>query len=412
LSLPEAAAFFTGIDWAAETHAVCVLDAAGKIRTQFSIAHSADGFADLLRRLGRLTADRGDVPVAIERPDGRLVDALLEAGHPIVPVSPNAIKTWRDGEVLSGAKSDAGDAAVIAEYLRLRSHRLRPATPYSAQTRALRTVVRTRDDIVALRVAATNQLAALLDSHWPGARAIFADIESPIALDFLTRYPTAAHAAHLGEQRLAAFCVKHGYSGRRTAAELLRRLRYAPAGTTDEALTDAIRDAVLALVTVLKTLGSARKDLDRSVAAHLGEHPDEKIFTSLPRSGQINAAQVLAEWGDSRAAYDSPDAVAALAGLTPVTTQSGKHHAVHFRWACNKRFRVAMTTFADNSRHASPWAASIYSAAIARGHDHPHAIRILARAWTRIIYRCWLDGVPYNPEQHRNAAKIQQPTAA
>jgi transposase len=411
LSLPEAA-FFTGIDWAAETHAVCVLDGAGKIKTQFTIAHSADGFADLLRRLGRLAADRGDVPVAIERPDGRLVDALLEAGHPIVPVSPNAIKTWRDGEVLSGAKSDAGDAAVIAEYLRLRSHRLRPAPPYSAQTRALRTVVRTRDDIVALRVAATNQLAALLDHHWPGAKAIFADIESPIALDFLTRYPTAAHAARLGEQRLAAFCAEHGYSGRRPAAELLRRLRQAPAGTTDEALNDAVRDAVLALVTVLKTLGSARKDLDRSVAVHLGEHPDEKIFTSLPRSGQINAAQVLAEWGDSRAAYDCPDAVAALAGLTPVTTQSGKHHAVHFRWACNKRFRTAMTTFADNSRHASPWAASIYSAAIARGHDHPHAIRILARAWTRVIYRCWLDGVPYDPEQHGNATKLHQRPAA
>jgi transposase len=411
LSLPEAA-FFTGIDWAAETHAVCVLDAAGKIKTQFTIAHSADGFADLLRRLGRLAADRGDVPVAIERPDGRLVDALLEAGHPIIPVSPNAIRAWRDGEVLSGAKSDAGDAAVIAEYLRLRSHRLRPATPYSVHTRALRTVVRTRDDIVALRVAATNQLAALLDSHWPGAKAIFADVESPIALDFLTRYPTAAHAARLGEQRLHAFCVKHGYSGRRPAAELLARLRAAPAGTTDETLTDAIRDAVLALVTVLKTLGSARKDLDRSVAAHLGEHPDEKIFTSLPRSGQINAAQVLAEWGDSRAAYDSPDAVAALAGLAPVTTQSGKHHAVHFRWACNKRFRTAMTTFADNSRHASPWAASIYTAAIARGHDHPHAIRILARAWTRVIYRCWQDGVPYNPEQHGNAIKLTQQPAA
>jgi transposase len=400
LSLPEAV-FFTGIDWAAETHAVCVLDAAGKIKTQFTIAHSADGFADLLRRLGRLAADRGDVPVAIERPDGRLVDALLEAGHPIVPVSPNAIKAWRDGEVLSGAKSDAGDAAVIAEYLRLRSHRLRTAVPYSAQTRALRTVVRTRDDI-----------AALLDHHWPGAKAVFADIESPIALDFLTRYPTAAHAAHPGEQRLAAFCVKHGYSGRRPAAELLARLRAAPAGTTDETLTDAIRDAVLALVTVLKTLGCARKDLDRSVAAHLGEHPDRKIFTSLPRSGQINAAQVLAEWGDSRAAYDSPDAVAALAGLTPVTTQSGKHHAVHFRWACNKRFRVALTTIADNSRHASPWAASVYTAAIARGHDHPHAIRILARAWTRVIYRCWLDGVPYDPEQHGNAIRLNQRQAA
>ena len=130
MSLPECD-FYVGIDWAAQTHAVCVQDAAGKITAQFTIEHTADGFATLLARLGRLASDPMQVSVALERPDGRLVDALLEAGYPVVPVSPNAIKTWRDGEVLSGAKSDAGDAAVIAEYLRLRSHRLRPATlPY------------------------------------------------------------------------------------------------------------------------------------------------------------------------------------------------------------------------------------------------------------------------------------------
>jgi len=132
--LPEAP-FCVGIDWAAESHAVCVLDAYGKITSEFTIVHTADGFADLLRRLGRLGEDRTDVPVGIERPDGRLVDALLEAGHPVVPANPNAIRTWRDGEVLSGAKSDAGDAAVIAGYLRLRAHRVRPATPYTAETK-------------------------------------------------------------------------------------------------------------------------------------------------------------------------------------------------------------------------------------------------------------------------------------
>ena len=403
-ALPEAL-FFTGIDWAAETHAVCVLDAAGKIAAEFAIEHSADGIAVLLRRLARF-GDPGGMPVAIERPNGRLVDLLLEAGHPVVPVKPNAIKAWRDGEVLSGAKSDAGDAAVIAEYLRLRSHRLRVAAPYSDETRALRTVVRTRGDLVEMRVAATNQLSALLDAHWPGARAIFADVESPVSLEFLTRYPTPAAAAHLGEKRMAAFCVKHGYSGRRTAAQLLARLRAAPAGTGLEALTEALRDAVLAAVAVLQALNASVKSLDRSVAAHLGEHPDGAIFTSLPRSGQVSAAQVLAEWGDCRQAYEHPDSVAALAGVTPVTKESGKHRSVHFRWACNKRFRVAVTTFADNSRHASPWAAKIYDDARASGKDHPHAIRILARAWIRVIYRCWLDGVPYDPARHGAARQL------
>ena len=118
---------------------------------------------------------------------------------------------------------------------------------------------------------------------------------------------------------------------------------------------------------------------------------------------------MLAEWGDCRQAYDSPDAIAALAGATPVTNQSGRHRAVHFRWACNKRFRVAITTFADNSRHANPWAAKVYTDARARGHDHPHAIRILARAWIRVIWRCWNDRVAYNPAQHGNAVRLTQP---
>jgi transposase len=410
LELPTAL-FYVGIDWAAETHAVCVMNAEGRIVSEFTIAHSADGIALLIRRLVRI-GEAMDMPIGIERPNGRLVDLLLEAGHPVVPVSPNAIKTWRDGEVLSGAKSDASDAAVIAEYLRLRQHRLRIATPYSSQTRALRTVVRTRDDLVEMRVAATNQLSALLDMHWPGAKAVFADVESPISLAFLTCYPTPVAAERLGEKRMQAFCVKHGYSGRRPATELLRRLRAAPTGTTDPALTEALRDAVHALVGVLTALGTAIKDLDRSTAAHLGEHPDAKIFTSLPRSGQINAAQVLAEWGDCRQAYAGPDSVAALAGVTPVTKESGKHRAVHFRWACNKRFRKAITTFADNSRHASPWAAKIYRDAITAGKDHPHAVRILARAWIRVIWRCWNDKVPYNPALHGAAQHLTPPEAA
>ena len=410
LALPEAL-FFTGIDWAAEAHAVCVMDAGGTVVAGFTIEHSADGIALLIGRLARYGMP-GDMPVAIERPNGRLVDLLLEAGHPVVPVSPNAIKTWREGEVLSGAKSDAGDAAVIAEYLRLRQHRLRTAAPYSDETLALRTVVRSRGDLVEMRVAATNQLSALLEAHWPGAKAIFADVESPVSLEFLTRYPTPAAAAHLGEKRMAAFLVKHGYSGRRTAAELLARLRAAPAGTSRESLTEALRDAVLAAVGVLAALNAAVKNLDRSVAAHLGEHPDGAIFTSLPRSGQVNAAQMLAEWGDCRQAYDGPDSVAALAGVTPVTSQSGKHRAVYFRWACNKRFRAAMTTFADNSRHASPWAAKIYSDARASGKDHPHAIRILARAWIRVIWPCWLHGTPYDPARHGAAVALTKPIAA
>jgi len=404
------ALFFVGIDWAAKTHAVCVLDATGKTVAAFTIEHTAAGFTGLVRRLAKL-GDPAGAPVAIERPDGRLVDALLAAGHPVVPVKPNAIKTWREGEVISGAKSDPGDAHVIAEYLRLRAHHLRPATPLTEHTNALRTVSRTRSELVEARVAAANQLCALLDNLWPGARAVFADAASAISLAFLTRYPSPAHAATLGEKRMAAFLTKHGYPGRRSAAELLARLRTAPAGTTSPTVSEALRDAVTAMVGVLTALNTAIKDLDRSAAAHLHEHPDGAIFTSFPRAGLVNAAQIRAELAE-HSAYTGPEAISALAGLVPVTRASGKHHAVSFRWACNKRLRVAITTFADNSRHASPWAADIYNRARASNKDHPHAVRILARAWVRVIWRCWIDQRPYDPTRHGGAVQLLEPHAA
>ena len=406
---------YVGIDWAADEHAVCIIEADGRVVDRFSIAHSAVGFDRLIGRLAR-RAEPGALPVALERPDGRLVDRLLEAGHPVVPVKTTAIKAWREAEVGSGAKSDPGDAKVIADYLRLREHELRRLRPFSEQTRALRAVVRSRSDLVESRVAAANQLRAALAAGWPGAGELFADVASEIALAFLERYPTATSAARLGEGRMGAFLRKHSYSGRRSPAELLERLRAAPAGLADGPESGARRDVVLAMVRVLRALNHSIKDLDRSVVAHLGEHPDAVVFGSLPRAGRINAAQMLAEWGDCREAYDGPEAVAALSGMAPVTRRSGKYLAVGFRWACNTRFRKAMATFADNSRHASPWAASVYGAAIDRGADHPHAVRILARAWIRVIHRCWLDGVAYDPARHgaarRLAAQEMEPIAA
>jgi transposase len=410
LSLHEAL-FFVGIDWAMAEHAVCVLDQTGRKIAAFTINHTAAGFDRLATRLGTL-APPEQVAVAIERPDGRLVDALLEAGYPVVPVKPNAIKTWREAEVPSGAKSDPGDAHVIADYLRMRIHRLRPATPFSEHTKALRAVVRTRTDLVETRVAATNQLAALLDAHWPGAKTIFANLDSAIALAFLTRYPTAASAARLTEKQLAAFCAKQGYSGKRPATVLLTRLRSAPAGTTDPVACEGVRDAVLAQVGVLTALTTAIKALDRSITEKMDTHPDGDIFRSFPRTGTINAAQILAEWGDAREAFDHPDTIAALAGITPVTKASGKHRSVSFRWACNKRLRVAITTFAANSRFSSTWAAEIYHRARAAGKDHPHATRILARAWVRVMWRCWQNNTPYDPTLHGKARQHTDHQAA
>jgi transposase len=403
--------FFVGLDWAATTHAVCVLDETGAVCWRGTVAHSAAGLAELLQRLRHLGAP-ATLRVALERPSGLVVDTLMEAGIPVVPIHPNVVKATRPRYAAAGGKSDPGDAYLLADLLRTDGHRFRPLHPLADETRALRTLVRGRDDLVAQRVALANQLRALLEGFWPGAAGIFADVDSPIALAFLTRYSTPQSADRLGERRLAQFLRRHAYCGRRSAADLLARLRSAPRGCTGEAESEASGELVHALVAILTPLVAQIQQLSAAITAALDQHPDGPLLQSLPRSGQINAAQILAELGDDRGRFPSPDQLAAEAGVAPVTHASGKHHAVAFRWACNKRLRQALTTFADNSRHASEWAAAVYARARARGCDHPHAIRILARAWVRVIWRCWQDRRPYDVAQHRAAhpLSVLQPT--
>jgi len=394
--------FFVGLDWAATTHAVCVLDEAGTVRWRGTVAHSAAGLAELVQRLSRC-GPPATLPVALERPSGLVVDTLLAAGFPVVPVHPNVVKASRPRYSAAGGKSDPGDAYLLADLLRTDGHRFRPLQPLADETRALRALVRGRDDLVAQRVAVANQLRALLERFWPGAAAIFADVDSPIALAFLARYPTPASAERLGEHRLAQFLRRHAYSGRRPAAELLARLRGAPLSRTGAAETEASGELVQALVAVLTPLVAQLQQLSATVAAAVAQHADGPLVQSFPRSGAVNAAQILAELGDDRARFPTADQLAAEAGVAPVTHASGKHRGVAFRWACNKRLRQALTTFADHSRHASAWAASVYTGARARGCDHPHAIRILARAWVRVLWRCWQDRRPYDVTQHRAA---------
>lgn len=397
--------FFVGIDWASRTHAVCIVDQTGRVRWQGAVPHTAEGLTELIGRLRRFRG-RGGLRIALERPSGLLVDTLVDAGFEVVPIHPNALKATRPRYSAAGGKSDPGDAFILADLLRTDGHRLATLRPASDETRALRALVRGRDDLVAQRLALANQLRALLERFWPGAAAIFAEVDSPIALAFLARYPTPHSAARLGERRLTQFLGQHAYCGRRPVAELLVRLRTAPTSHVGETEAEASGDLVRALVAVLTPLVGQLQQLSAATTAALAQHPDGRLVQSLPRSGAVNAAQILAELGDDRARFPTDEQFAAEGGLAPVTHASGRHHAVVFRWACNKRLRRALTTFADNSRHASRWAALVYQRARARGCRHPHAIRILARAWARILWRCWQDRTPYDVTRHRAAQAL------
>jgi transposase len=393
--LPAPAGPTGGIDWARDDHAVSVVDPSGRQVARFTVAHTTGGLRQLVRRLGRA----GVSQVAIERPDGPVVEVLLAAGLTVVVIPPGQLRALRSRYGSAGNKDDRLDAFVLADVLRSDRHRLRPLAPDTPATVPLRATCRARKDLIGHRVALTNQLRAHLQLAFPGAVGLFHHLDSPISLRFLTRFPNQDAADWLSPDRLGAWLRAAGYCGRKRAQQLYAHLAAAPRGATgpDGAARAHITRALGAAIATVA-------DQITQLAAHLREqlqlHPDQQIFTSLPRSGTVRAARLLGEIGDCRARFPTPQALACLAGVAPSTRQSGRHRAVAFRWSCDQQLRDAVCDFAGDSRRANPWAARRYQQAIDRGHDHAHATRILARAWLGVIWRCWQDHQPYQPTRH------------
>jgi transposase len=394
---------FAGLDWASKTHMVCVVDDTGTIKIRFEIPNTGKTFAGLVKRLTKL----GVEAVAIERCDGPLVEALLDAGLRVVVITPRQVKGLRSRYTGSGAKSDAGDAYILADALRTDRHRLTALERDSDATAVLRALSRTRKDLVEARVGLVNQLTAQLERVFPGAIGLFARLDSDVAIAFLHRYPTQHAAATLTQARFAAFLRRIAYCGRKPVEELFTRVHAAPPAGLKQTEADGRAVCVLGLLRAIKAVRREERELEAEIIERLDTHADAHIFTSLPRAGHgVRAAALLAEIGDVRSRFPDEESLAALAGVAPVTRASGKMHAVGFRYACDKKLRNAITDFADDSRHASPWAAKIYNDAIARGKRHPHAVRILARAWTRVIWRCWHNRTAYNPQLHGGAIRL------
>jgi len=388
-----------GVDWASDKHDVLIADeTTGRQLLAATFAHTEAGIARLCKAL----ADHGTQRVAIERPDGLLVERLIETGLVVLAIHPNQVAAARPRFRAAGGKSDGFDSFVLCELARTDHHRFRELEADRDETKALRAMTRAREDLVQARVAIANQLRNELERFWPAATNIFADIDSPIGLAFLARYPSPADAHALGHKRLAAFLARHRYSGRKNPDQLLTRLRTAPTGRAGAMETEARRNTVLALVATLKTLVTQISQLTSDIAHAVRSHPDGPIFLSFFRrpDSVICAATLLAEIGDCRARYPTADALAADAGQAAIAIESGKRKHAAFRHACDHRLRAAITTLADATRHWHPWATDVYHRARARGHDHPRAIRTLGRAWTRILWRCWQDHIPYDPTRH------------
>ena len=387
---------YAGIDWSWQHHALCVVDATGRRVEEATVAHTRPGLAKITTLLRR----HGVARVGIERGDGPVVEHLIRDGFEVVVISARQVKSLRARYGSAGNKDDRFDAFVLADALRTDAGRWAVVQPDSEGTIALRMLVRARQDLVGHRIAVHNQLLAVLQHNFPGAIGLFSALDIPISLAFLRRFPSEAKAAWLSEVRMARWLKANAYCGRHTPTRLVDHLRDAATGRLGGAAAEAGEVIVLTLVELLTALRTQQHDLEVRIKEALLAHPDGPIFQSLPRAGTIRAATLLAEIGDCRARYPDPAALAAAAGVAPSTRQSGKHLTVAYRRGCNKNLRAALIDWAQDTPRDNPWARDTYDRARARGCRHPHAARILAQNWTRILWRCWHDHTHYNPDLH------------
>jgi transposase len=397
---------YAGIDWASRKHALCVVGAGGEVLAERFVTHDEKG----IRGMTALMLERGVGRVAIERPDGLLVDRMVQAGLTVMPVNPGALVEFRPRYEVAGAKSDSLDALCLAELARTDSHHFQTLKPDSDETRTLRELTRAREDLVGVKVQIVNQLRAQLEGFWPGATRLFTQLDGPISLAFLRTYPSPADARDLDLEGLAGFLGEHRYGlGRsRSPEEILGRLRSAPEGNVGPAEAVARRATVLGQLAVLEAIMAEIEGVSSRILAATRAHPDGPIFLPLFKSPKaITPAMLVAEIGDDRGRYRNSDALAAKAGVVPVVRASGTRSSVRFRYACNRRLQGAVCQLADATRKHDPWARSVYEAARARGHRHPHALRILGRAWLRVLWRCWQDRVPYDPEKHGALRRLE-----
>lgn len=402
---------FAGIDWSWQHHALCIVDNDGQRIEEATVSHTRPGLAKITALLRRHGVDR----VGIERGDGPVVEHLIRDGFQVFVISARQVKSLRARYGSAGNKDDRFDAFVLADALRTDAGRWAVVQPDRDDTIALRMLVRARHDLIGHRIAVHNQLLAVLQHNFPGAIGLFSQLDIPISLAFLRRFPTEAKAAWLtagrGELRMAHWLQANHYCGRHTPARLITHLRGAATGRITGPAAEASELIVLTLVDLLTTLRTQQADLEARIKEALLAHPDGPIFQSLPRAGTVRAATLLAEIGDCRARFPDAASLAAAAGVAPSTRQSGKHRNVAYRRGCNKQLRAALVDWAQDTPRANAWARDTYNRARHRGCRHPHAARILAQGWTRILWRCWHDQVPYNPDLHGRLGTLQQEAA-
>jgi transposase len=390
---------FVGDDWAEDHHDVEVMDGTGRRLAKARLPEGVAGMTRLHAIVGQLLgedADKTEVLVGIETDRGPWVRALVAAGYTVLAVNPLQAARFRDRLGVSGAKSDAGDAHVLADMARTHVHELRPVAGDSAQAESVKVVTRTHKTLIWERTRHTQRLRHALRDYFPAALVAFDDLDAVDTLELLAKAPTPAQAARLTIAQISGALTRARRKNvAEKAAAVQAALRAEHLGQP-EVVATAYAASVQALIAVLTVLNAQVKALQGQVDAYFGQHPGAEVILSQPGLGSVLGARVLAEFGDDPGRYATAKARKNYAGTSPITRASGKKKVALARFIHNDRLIDALLTQAFSALRLSPGARTYYDRQRARGSGHNAALRQLANRLVGILHGCLKTGTLYD----------------
>jgi transposase len=406
---------FVGDDWAEAHHDVYVCDGEGIRLASKRVPEGIEGMAVFHDLVAGHAADPGEVIVGIETDRGLWVQALIEAGYQVYAINPRAASRYRDRHTLSGAKSDPGDAKMLAELVRTDRHNHRVVAGDTAMAEGIKVLARAHQTLIWERTRATNRLRCSLREYFPAALDTFDELAHRDTLAVLAKAPTPLQAAKLTPAKIRTV-LRHAGRQRNIdsradtiAVGLRHEALRAPAAV--EAAHGATTRATVAIISELNT---QIDELAAELAEHFEQHPDSDIYLSLPGIGVILGARALGEFGDDPNRYADAKSRKNYAGTSPITRASGTRSVVLARFVRNRRLADALDQWAFCSITASPGARVYYDQRRATGDSHHKALRALGNRWVGILHGCLRHHTRYNEHTawaHRTATdpnKIQQ----
>jgi len=381
---------FVGIDWAEAHHDICVLDEVGGLLAKRRIAEGVEGVGQLHALLADLATEPNQVVIGTETDRGLLVGALVAAGYQVYAINPLATSHYRTRHATSGAKSDPGDAKVLADLVRTDRHNHRPVAGDSELAASLQVLARAHQNLVWSRQRLANQLRSNLREYYPAALAAFGtDLVHPVALGVLEAAPTPTVGRTLSRTKLAAILRRAGRErGIAEKAIAIQAELRAPQLAAPALVGEAYGTSVAATVQILRELNTQLAILEAELAPSFEKHPDAEIYRSQPGLGVVLGARVLSEFGDDRTRFAHPKARKNYAGNSPITKTSGTRRMVLARWARNRRLADACYQWAFCALSQSAGAHQYYAVLRQRGKTHHQALRALANRLVGILHGC------------------------